>query len=265
MIRFADKTLIPYIRQSGYRKVCEVGASYGETADKLLEIGSLQYDIVDPCLDADLAGKYRERPNVRVHQGLSLDILPTLSERFHCILLDGDHNWYTVYHELHAIHSRNLLEPGGTVFFHDVGFPYGRRDMYYQPETIPAEYLQPYAQQGILNGQSALSAEAGYNSGHYNATHEGGERNGVLTAIEDFLKENEDEYLFCYLKEEHGLGVMYKPTDSAPASAVYNRLARHARYVELAANVKNAVKHVPGVYPMVRKASQYLRKHPGAL
>jgi hypothetical protein len=28
------------------------------------------------------------------------------------------------------------------IFFHDVGRPYGRRDMYYQPETVPPEFRQ---------------------------------------------------------------------------------------------------------------------------
>jgi hypothetical protein len=36
------------------------------------------------------------------------------------------------------------------VFFHDVGWPYERRDMYYQPDTIPVDFLQKYERKGII-------------------------------------------------------------------------------------------------------------------
>jgi len=44
----------------------------------------------------------------------------------------------------------------------------------------------------------------------WNATHEGGERNGVLTAIEDFLREHKDEYGFFRMRGGYGLGIMYR-------------------------------------------------------
>jgi hypothetical protein len=42
------------------------------------------------------------------------------------------------------------------------------------------------------------------------ATCEGGARNGVLTAIEDFLREHKDEYEFFRVRGDFGLGIMYR-------------------------------------------------------
>jgi hypothetical protein len=100
-----------------------------------------------------------------------------MTGQFDCIIIDGDHNWYTVYNELKTIAERDLIKTEGTIFFHDVCWPYGRRDMYYQPKQIPKEFTHPHAWQGEF----------------FAAVHEGGERNGVLNALEDFLKENAGE------------------------------------------------------------------------
>ena len=83
-------------------------------------------------------------------------------------LIDGDHNWYTVYHELRLLHevARAAGEPLPLLILHDVGWPYGRRDLYYGPEQIPEEFRQPYAQQGMLKGSSEL-LEAGWHEPHH--------------------------------------------------------------------------------------------------
>jgi SAM-dependent methyltransferase len=250
MIHFVDAVLKPYITESGYKSVCEIGASYGQTTDKILEISPLEIDIIDPCLDINLVEKYQHLKNIRVHQGISLDMLPQLSKQFDCILIDGDHNWYTVYNELRLIKEKNLLKPGGTIFFHDVYFPYGRRDMYYQPEMIPAEFRQPFAQKGIIKGQSELVDEGGINVEYYNAVHEGGPRNGVLTAIEDFVEESKGNVLFYHLIDEHGLGVLYNGTQG---NAAFNRFAKRAKYLKFMSQVRGAAKKVPLVYPLLTK------------
>jgi hypothetical protein len=41
-----------------------------------------------------------------------------------------------------------------------------------------------------------------------NAVHEGGARNGVLTAIDDFLAKNPSDYRFCSVRIGYGLGIM---------------------------------------------------------
>ena len=207
---FADSVIHPHIANLHYRDFCEIGASYGENTDRLLENPAARITIIDPCLDTDLEAKYADRDNVQVRKGLSLAVLPHVSECFDCILIDGDHNWYTVYHELDAISQGNLLKPGGTIFLHDVGWPYGRRDMYYQPDTIPAEFVHPNLQRGIIHGQRLLAEEGGNNDVRYNAVHSGGAKNGVLTAVEDFLAAHPGEYWFTSLPDQHGLGVIFR-------------------------------------------------------
>ena len=210
---FAEGIVKPHIVRRGYRRLCEIGASYGDNTDTLLQLPSITIDIVDPCIDVDLVEKYRNHPRVRVHKGISLDVLGTLDGPFDCILIDGDHNWYTVFHELETIDERGLLGAGGTIFFHDVGWPYGRRDMYYQPELIPDPYRQPFKRSGLVWGQSALSDDSPNNRELANATHEGGPRNGVLTAIEDFVHATGGKYRFQRVEAEYGLGILLRPRD----------------------------------------------------
>jgi len=189
--------------------VCEIGASRGASTDSLLALPDVSITVIDPCLDLDLEAKYAGEPRATICKANSLFALPTLGQAYDCILIDGDHNWYTVYNELRTISERLLLQRGGIIFLHDVGWPYGRRDMYYQPHTIPSEYRHGYARRGIVWGQNKLSDDAGINVGLCNATHEGGRRNGVLTGIEDFLREHENEYQFFRVREQFGLGVLH--------------------------------------------------------
>jgi predicted O-methyltransferase YrrM len=128
---------VPLARKRGWKSFCEIGASFGLTSDEILKVPDISYTIIDPCLDADLALKYAGDARVAVKQSNSLDALPNLDGAYDCILIDGDHNWYTVFNELRLIRERGLLRRGGMIFFHDVERPYGRRDMYYQPDTIP--------------------------------------------------------------------------------------------------------------------------------
>lgn len=207
---FADTVTKPYINMAGYRSVCEIGASTGDNTDKILETKVSRYVIIDPCLDRDLVKKYENDARVEVRVGTSLDMLPQVSEQFDCILIDGDHNWYTVFNELRLIKQHDLLRDGGAIFFHDVGWPYGRRDMYYRPEFVPAEFRKEFAKKAIVKGRSELAENEseGVNAILDNALHEGGPRNGVLSAIEDFLKTVGPEYRYFSFPEENGFGVL---------------------------------------------------------
>lgn len=206
---FVEKFVVPALKKRKWTRICEIGSSYGLSTDRLAALLGVNITVIDPCLDCDLKEKYADNLRVTVKKGTSLDELPRLDDSFECILIDGDHNWYTVYHELKVIYERNLLEPGGIMFFHDVEWPYGRRDLYYQPELIPDEYRHPCEKSGIVRGKSKLSAGA-YNSQYWNATREGGARNGVLTAIEDFLRDHVSEYRFFRVRGEYGLGMLYR-------------------------------------------------------
>jgi SAM-dependent methyltransferase len=205
---FARHIIVPLARKRGWKSFCEIGASIGLSTDEILKLPNIAYAIIDPGLDLDLVQKYAGDTRVTVIKKNSLDALPNLSGEFDCILIDGDHNWYTVFNELRLIRERGLLRPGGFIFFHDVGWPYGRRDMYYQPETVPAGHRQENARKGIKRGKSQLAGSGGVNQDLFNALHEGGPKNGVLAAIEDFIAAHPADYQFCRIKAQWGLGIL---------------------------------------------------------
>jgi hypothetical protein len=124
--------------------------------------------------------------------------------------LDGDHNWYTVYHELRKIEElhEHDAERFPVLFLHDTDWPYGRRDLYYNPETIPAEFRQPYERAGIFPNRSELVPGKGMNVELCNARQSGGPRNGVMTGVEDFLAQSRLEFLKIDLPLYYGLTIL---------------------------------------------------------
>ncbi len=238
---------IPLARKRRWRSFCEIGSRKGDSADVILQLQGASLTIIDPGLDSDLKQRYSNNPQVLVYKTISLEAMPIVNGPFDCILIDGDHNWYTVFNELRWIRERGLLRAGGMIFFHDVSWPYGRRDMYYQPELIPAAYRHPYEWKAIVKGQSELGSAEGPNANAYCATHEGGPRNGVLTAIEDFMKKHDGDYDFCRVRRLHGMGIMAHRGKTLTerlgfmalagkalrydSRAIGNRMARHWRSV----------------------------------
>ncbi len=208
MQRFVKTFVTPMLGAGKWRSVCEIGASLGGGTEMLANLPDINLTVIDPCYDCDLADKFVSNPRVRVRKGTSLEVLPHVNDVFDCILVDGDHNWYTVYHELEAIMDRGLLRDGGIVFFHDVEWPWGRRDMYYVPETIPSEYVHTLSLEGIARGRREASPSFTSLAYLRKASQEGGPRNGVLTAVEDFMKERSGECRFFMVHAGVGLGVM---------------------------------------------------------
>lgn len=212
MNRFWEQIIHPLIMLFQPRKIVEIGAYAGDNTIKILQYctaAGSQLAVIDPApaFDVDsIKGAYGD--HFHMHRNLSLDALPHVSE-YDMVLIDGDHNWYTVYHELKIIEAMALDH--GTfpiVLLHDTAWPYARRDMYHDPQTIPALYRKPYAQKGIERGRSELLEEGGINFLQYNALFENGEKNGVLTAIEDFLQETKLKLRFYQIEEHDGLGIL---------------------------------------------------------
>lgn len=224
MHNFIKPFVIPVAQRRMWKRLCEIGSREGEATDILRAIPGLQVTVIDPCLDCDLQHKFSDSSAIEMRKGLSLDVLPQLSGTFDCILIDGDHNWYTVYNELKLIFERGLLEKGGIVYLHDVDWPWARRDLYYQPETIPASQRHPYAAGAIVRGKSRLADTSGPFAGGFKALDEGGKRNGVLTAVEDFLHENEGRFRFFRVRAGYGLGILM-PRNGIRGDLTYVALA----------------------------------------
>src|ERR1700740_309966 len=94
MKKFVKLFIAPVLARGRWHRVCEVGASLGGSTELLASASGVDVTVVDPCLDRNLAEKFAENSHVAVRKGISLEVLPKLAERFDCILIDGDHNWY---------------------------------------------------------------------------------------------------------------------------------------------------------------------------
>lgn len=212
MYPFWDVAVWPLVQAARARRIVEIGALRGETTALMLEdLGpDVELYVIDPVPAFDPAEHERQFPGRYLfHRALSHDVLPELPA-MDVALVDGDHNWYTVYHELRMLaqSARRDGAPLPVLVLHDVCWPYGRRDLYYDPETVPPEGRQPFRQLGIKPGQSELLARGGVNPLHYNAVTEGGPRNGVMTALDDFVAEHDQPLRIVLLPVYYGLAIV---------------------------------------------------------
>lgn len=217
MSEFSD-IILGVLEASGARNIVEIGAEYGGNTTMLADFvsgreGSLVS--VDPAPKPEFLEWVAAHPNVSHIAQPSLAAFGQLSD-VDAWMIDGDHNWYTVYNELKQIDA--ICRRDGKpllALLHDVNWPSGRRDMYYAPDAIPAAFRHPYSYDGgALPGQSELVYAQGFQGmGHFAwAAHEGGPRNGVLTAVEDFLEEQHAsgrELGFAEIPAVFGLGVLF--------------------------------------------------------
>ncbi len=230
---------------AGGASVTEVGALDGDLTRLLLLWANRSEGrviAVDPSPHPDLEMLARD------HTGLSLIRETSHAALTHAplsdaIILDGDHNYYTVSEELRIIAERAAEEQRRLplVVLHDVGWPHGRRDDYYVPEQIPPAHRQPIVSEGCL-----YPGDPGTRPGalpfHYPAAREGGPRNGVLTAVEDFIHTREHLHL-AIVPTFFGMGVIWERT-MPEAGALSELLADWDRNPHLKRLERNRVLHL---------------------
>lgn len=168
--------------------VLEIGSFKGELTRDLLEWSAdtgVTIAGMDPLPPEELEALAAEYEELELIREVSHDVLGR-REFADAIIIDGDHNYYTLSEELKMIGERAPGAAMPLLMFHDVCWPHARRDTYYAPERIPEEHRQPLAHnQGIAPGNPGI-AEWGLPF-IWAAEREGGPRNGTLTAIEDFM------------------------------------------------------------------------------
>lgn len=194
------------------KTILEIGTSKGDTTRELLKFCA-ETDAMLHGIDTKKSPEMEELQTLHpdsftFHQDLSLNVLGNIPP-CDAILIDGDHNWYTVYHELMAI--QRLAEATGTfplVFIHNTEWPYGRRDKYSDPARIPEQFRQPYARGGFSLDDGMPKENTGFRHRSFHALHENGERNGVRTAVDDFLKQTSIALTYYNVPGFFGLGVL---------------------------------------------------------
>lgn len=197
---FWTDVIQPLVEAADARRIVEIGALKGENTIQMISDlpTAAELHVIDPA-PAFGAEFERLESNARfvLHRDLSLTVLPHLGQ-IDVALVDGDHNWYTVYHELRLLHDR-LAKQGRwppIVLLHDVLWPHGRRDQYYDVSTIPEEYRKPYREYEV-DGVTVC-----------NAVEEGGQRNGVMCALRDFLADHDGQYRVVLLPIYFGLAIV---------------------------------------------------------
>lgn len=210
--------ILPALDLSGARRVVEIGAEHSGMSQVLSRYcESVQGRLVsiDPSPSAEFYAWLKTAGAVEHVARPSLDALPQLRD-VDAWLIDGDHNWYTVYHELRIIDEAARRDGKPLlVFLHDVGWPCARRDFYYAPERIPLDSRHPHSfEAGVVPGSSELVANRGFRGcGAFAwALHEGGPRNGILTAVEDFIVDATPtgrRLGWAFVPAVFGLGVLF--------------------------------------------------------
>lgn len=212
MNRFWNRFIKPVIETVRPDQILEIGADRGWNTQYLLawcrDTGA-HLSIVDPAPDPELSRRLMGYERHYTHYPLkSIDAISAVVPP-DLALIDGDHNWFTVFSELTLLFARASATSSflPVILFHDIAWPYGRRDMYYNPDNVELEYRHPYAYRGMLPDNPDL-VERGMNSSFANALHEGGPQNGVLTAIEDFIASISIGVKFYTLPFFNGLGIL---------------------------------------------------------
>lgn len=209
MNRFWIDFIKPILECTQAKHILEIGCDQGNNTSNLInyckENNGIVYGI-DPVPSEQVMDLQREHEDIfKFYQDTSLNAITKLSE-LDAVLIDGDHNWYTVYNELLLIEKHFDKFP--ITLLHDIGWPYARRDMYYNPENIPGAYLKPYKKKGIKFGQPKLCDYGGINASFNNSIYENSLRNGVHTAVEDFINDSNLELRFVKIDGFNGLGIL---------------------------------------------------------
>ena len=217
MSEFSD-IIVEALELAGAREIVEIGAEFGGMSSVLADFAAAQdgrLTSVDPCPKQEFVEWAAGHPDVRHIAKTSFNAFDEL-EQVDAWVIDGDHNWYTVYNELKKVDG--ICQRDGKpllAFLHDVAWPWARRDLYYAPDQIPAPFRHPFSYEGgVTLDYPGIIENRGFRGlGQYAcAVHEGGPCNGVLTAVEDFIEEVRADgrgIAFARIPAVFGLGVLF--------------------------------------------------------
>lgn len=206
--------IFPVLNAVKPRSIVEIGAEHGGMTTRLYD-WSTEHGATLTSIDPNPSEAFRTwSAGVQgfTHiEAPSLDAIPALDDT-DCWFIDGDHNWYTVFHELQLIHAHaQARNKPLLVFLHDTCWPAGRRDQYYAPQRIPGEYCHPHSFDLGVTLQQEHLIEGGFRGeGAFAwARHRGGPRNGVMTAIEDFAQPHGEAFALATVPAVFGLSVLF--------------------------------------------------------
>jgi hypothetical protein len=217
--------IVPCLDATGARSVVEVGAYAGDLTRLLVDraaAGGGRVQAIDPDPRRSLVELAERRPELELIRETSHEALRHIAPP-DAAIIDGDHNYFTVREELRLIAEKAPGTDLPLLIFHDVAWPHARRDDYYDPDMTPEEHRHP-----IQEGGGLFPGVPGTRPGglpfRYAASREGGPRNGVLTAVEDFVDERGGLDL-AIVPAFFGLGVVWH--EDAPWATAVAQVLEH--------------------------------------
>jgi hypothetical protein len=246
LTKFWDGVLAPYLETAQPRMMLLAGRGGDGLTARLLEAtgqAASVLHIADPDPDFDVAATrqlYGDR--LTLHRAPARDVVGLLAVP-DLLLIDADPNWYSVHAVLHAAAAQaaRLSRHFPVTLVGNTGWPYGRRDGYGDPAAIPAGFRQPHERAGVRPDTTLLCGAGGLFSDQYHAVGEHEPRNGVMTAVEDFIAAQGGAVLAASLKLFCGVTVIY-PSEAAGNAAVRN-LCRAMAMGEAARDLAEAAEH----------------------
>ena len=170
--------------------IAEVGAGHGRLTTRILRAathGDLTIHAIDPSPAPALLELARTDPRVAVHATAGVEALGRIGA-VDLVVLDGDPNWATTVAEIEVVvaRSREAGVAAPVIVVHNVHWPFGRRDGYHAAAVPVAPLRRPAVAAGLTPGRSR-PGDHGLRPVPFVALDEGGARNGVMTAVEDFV------------------------------------------------------------------------------
>lgn len=208
MVNFCTeaKQILQHLQVS---RIVEIGCEAGLNSSALLSYvneHNIKLDTVDPA-DIVFPFDIAEEKNFTFHKGTSTLFLDS-SMKYEVIFMDGDHNYETVYADLNKIHAKRSESGVKVIFMHDISWPWARRDIYYNLEAVKNPL--PNSDSLRISPYQSEQDSVGLPPNSYAvALEDGGKKNGVLTAVEDFIETCNSSWVLKRFPVLYGIGVLY--------------------------------------------------------
>ncbi|MAF25171.1 hypothetical protein CL634_06305 [bacterium] len=189
-----SKPIMDYLSAIDNPRILEIGVDKGQTLIPLVHNLSLKcnnflYEGIDIVIQDSVVqfvtnmlgvrlNGLESHPNVSLMKGNSLSLLPQIADqniKYDLVLVDGDHNYHTVYKELEII--QGLCHPSSLIICDDYFGKWEERDLYY------SEY-EHYADVSIATPRKNTKKQ------------------GVKNAVNDFVKNSDNKWSVVYNKDK---------------------------------------------------------------
>jgi hypothetical protein len=237
----------------GARSILEIGAYEGDLTVELLKWANdhgAELATVDPDPPKKLRERTRQHSQLVLHEKTSHEVIAGLDSPPDAIVIDGDHNYYTLTEELRLIAELAAGDRLPLLMFHDVRWPHERRDTFYDPSRVPEDQRPPIGKDvGLVPGNPGVDP-LGLEY-PWAALQEGGPRNGTLTAIEDFVESRDDLHL-AIVPLFFGFGVVW-PDGIEGGERIAELLEPYDRHPMLERIERNRIDHMSASHARSQK------------